>query len=377
MENKQLTTRENDYLRLMQARYLVLNLVGAPGIAKSAIAASIAEKMGYVFIDLRLATMDETDLGVYPTIRNVTDDKGNVIYPILDHAVPRWAEMTRDNTKTFLIAFEELNRASKSVRDAALGILLERKIGYNFKFGKNVLMVATGNLGTTDGTEVEELDTALKSRLITVEHQMELDEWISSYAKENVHKDVVKYLQAFPTHFYPDIKKQDADGKTIVNPRTWTGLSTYMIEHFGKDSNVEQYGSDLDRQARHYIGSSLAIQFMKWLRDHSRVTAKTVLAGKVKDYKSIERENLAEILTDLKTITIAKIKEKEIPHVITLLRSMDDDVMYGGVWDLVKTDDDNTNKTTAIFIKEFRKEIDIMAKRHQEAQTKGEKNEKK
>lgn len=356
-----LTPRETSYLKLMESQYLVPILMGAPGIAKTAIIASIAKKIGAQLIDLRLATMDETDLGVYPV---PSKENG---YTILDHAVPKWASQTADG-KPYIIAFEELNRASKSVRDAALGVLLEKRIGYNFSFGENVLMIATGNLGTEDGTEVEELDTALKSRLITIQHKMELDEWITTYAKEHVHKDVVRYLEAHPTAFYPDIKKQDTDGRTIVNPRTWTGLSVYLLKHFGKESGVGEYGSEMEGQAKYYIGS-YAIQWLKWLRDHQRIVVADVLEGRIKDYGKLlktlpsARENLNEVASDLKTLGILAIEAKGMKEVIKLFRAIDEDVMYGFVWDLIQTHSgEQQTEASKLFVKEFKKELQKLVK---------------
>jgi hypothetical protein len=367
--NNNLTKREQNYLQVMEVRYLVLNIIGPPGDAKSATIKSISDKMGYEFVDLRLATFDETDLGVFPYLM----DKGN--YKVNEHAIPAWAEATKDTSKTFMIVFEELNRASKSVRDAALGVLLERRIGPHFVFGSNVLMCATGNLGTEDGTEVEELDTALKSRLLTVEHNMPLDEWIESYARHHIHKDIVRYLEANPTHFKPDLKKQDADGRVIVNPRTWTGLSKFIETHFTLNSTVNEYGSRMDEIAKIYIGS-FAVQWLRWLRDHQRVTMDDVLKGKVKEYKNkkgeylVERENLNEIVSELHAVGILNVNEKQMKHVIHLLRSVDADVMYGGVWDLIRSGDHRSGgkqtEATKMFVKEFRKELDYLVKKNQE-----------
>ena len=38
-------------------------------------------------------------------------------------------------------------------------MLHERGIGTEFKFNDNVLMIASGNLGDEDGTDVEEFDS--------------------------------------------------------------------------------------------------------------------------------------------------------------------------------------------------------------------------
>jgi len=170
---KVLTPKELNYFRVMAGQYQVLFLKGRPGVAKSAIAKQIADKLEAVYIDLRLPTKDEVDLGVYPVIvhEEYTNEWNEKIkIPIVNHAIPDWAWMTRDTSKNYVICFEELNRASQGVTDAALGILLERRVGHNFKFGDNVYMIATGNLGLADGTTVNELDTATKGRLVHINY---------------------------------------------------------------------------------------------------------------------------------------------------------------------------------------------------------------
>ena len=48
-----LTDREQIYFRIMWAKYGVLYITAKPGVAKSAIARSIADKMGFRYMDLR------------------------------------------------------------------------------------------------------------------------------------------------------------------------------------------------------------------------------------------------------------------------------------------------------------------------------------
>ena len=154
-----LTQREKSYFSIMWAKSGVLYITAKPGVAKSAIARSIATKMGFRYMDLRLSMVDETDVGLYPSVSDVDGVK------CLDFVVPRWA--IEANKQPTITHFEELNRASQQVRNAALQLLLERQIGINFKFNDNVLMMSSGNLGDEDGADVEEFDSALNNRLIT------------------------------------------------------------------------------------------------------------------------------------------------------------------------------------------------------------------
>ena len=59
-----LTLKERKYMAIMWAKYGVLNITSKPGIAKSAIGRSIADKMGFRYMDIRLSMVDETDVGL-------------------------------------------------------------------------------------------------------------------------------------------------------------------------------------------------------------------------------------------------------------------------------------------------------------------------
>ena len=191
-----LTDRERLYFQVMWPKAGVLYITSKPGIAKSATARSIAKKMGFRYMDIRLSMVDETDVGLYPNVSDILEDGKVTGLKCLDFVVPRWA--IESNKQPTIIHFEELNRASLPVRNAALQILLERCIGTEFKFNDTVLMMSSGNLGEEDGTDVEEFDAALNNRLIHYSHTLSADEWIDGFAKENVHSIIVSYIKAHP-----------------------------------------------------------------------------------------------------------------------------------------------------------------------------------
>ena len=277
-----LNAKELNYFRVMAGQYQVLFLKGRPGVAKSAIAKNIADKLGMVYVDLRLPTKDEVDLGVYPVIvheRHVNERNEEISIPVVHHGLPDWAWMTRDTSKNYLICFEELNRASQGVTDAALGILLERRVGHNFKFGDNVYMIATGNLGQEDGTTVNELDTATKGRLVTFIHDTDAVTWINDYAKDNVHPDIVKFIEAHADMYYPGIKENE-QMDVITSGRSWDGLSKAIINNSGKDSTVDKYGSFVKSMGKGYVGSR-ALRFIEYMEDNKRFVLADLTAGKI------------------------------------------------------------------------------------------------
>ena len=344
-----LNKRELGYFQMINGQYLVMMLKGKPGTWKSAILKSIADKLDMVFIDLRLPTMDEVDLGAFPVI---AQDKigDNVFVPVIKMGIPEWAMATLDKKKNFMIVFEELNRTSTAVRNAALGLLLERRIGPNFTFGDNVYMAATGNLGMDDGTEVEEFDTALKSRLIPVHHAGELTEWLEFAEtvrdaegkitkKGSIHEDIVNFIKSDPTAFYPELKEQggkdNTQGDVITNPRTWTALSHAIVRNFGEDAKSSEYRQFVQDHGSSYIGAR-AIKFLRYLDENVTVTLQDVLDGKVKDMSKIKRDNKAEIMRsfevfDPNTLKKTKKGDESFARLCDFLKSCDRDLFVGGL----------------------------------------------
>jgi hypothetical protein len=368
-----LTEKELNYFRVMAGQYQVLFLKGRPGVAKSAIAKSIADKLNMTYIDLRLPTKDEVDLGVYPVIvqEKYKDENGNTLsIPVVNHGLPDWAWMTRDKSRNFMINFEELNRASQGVRDAALGILLERRVGHNFVFGDNVYMVATGNLGQEDGTTVDELDTATKGRLVTIIHDTDAVTWVQDYAKDNVHPDIVKFIEAHPHEYYPDLK-ENGTNDAITSGRSWDGMSKAIIANFGKDSTVDQYSAFILKMGKGYVGSRAA-KFIKFMQDNKTWTLDDVIQGKVKDYTKINRDNMAEISKDLLAKGVADLNKTQFNRVVKFARSLDPDVLTGLLYDMgnkvtgKNLDIDKWSENDIAWGKEFIKEIEVIYKREKE-----------
>lgn len=335
-----LTTDEFKIFEQLNAQYLVPFLMGAPGLGKTAKLESIAKKLGMIYLDMRLPTKDETDLGVYPVINKTDYKDGSKTITInkLTYAIPDWATDTWDNPNTnYLIVFEELNRAAPAIRNAAMGIILERRVGHNFQFRDNVFIAATGNLGDKDGTEVEQLDFAQKDRFIIHHVKPDLMAWINDYAKDNVHPDIIKYLDGHPAKFYPDLKEQDDDA--VITPRKWSGFSNFIVSNTenGLKSTIDDYIDVVDRSGSNYIGKEF-VQFRKFVMEGRMLTVQEVLAGNRKtDYPKIPRDNKAEVLRELKGTTLSKITTKQATNLKDFLLHMkesDYDMLVGVVFDL-------------------------------------------
>ena len=285
----------------------------------------------FTYIELRLSLLDETDVGLYPDkveleCKITVDGKTEIIKEkFLEYIVSRWAHIA--NQGPCIIHFEELNRAQLSVRNAALQILLEREIGYNFKFNNDVFMVATGNLGEEDGTDVEEFDAALNSRLIHYRHSLTMDQWFEYYAKENVHESILTYLENHPSHYYVGKKSRKDTDKAFACPRTWTFLSDYITKNYGKNANIIEWLEDVRNVGHSYIGSTFT-SFLRYLDDAIKININDII-NKYPQLKLekiiINRSKESELLSELKSIEIPTLNDFQLENVKAFLSDLGND----------------------------------------------------
>lgn len=344
-----LTLKEHKYLSIMWPKYGVLFLTSKPGVAKSAIGKSIANKMGFKYIDLRLSMMDETDMGLYPCLSEVEVDDENGVekkyIKCLDFAVPRWA--VDSNKQPTIIHFEELNRASQQVRNAALQILLERCIGMDFIFNDNVLMMSSGNLGDEDGTDVEEFDAALNNRLIHVDHSLGVEDWIKDFANKECHSTIVSFIRAYPEHLY----KNSDNKKAYSTPRSWTMISKFITMNFGMNATPREFLPSLREVAHGYVGGS-AMKYLQYCQDMINITIQDVLNryDAIKnDLAKYNRDKNSELIQSLKEIDLTTLKKAQFDNLAKFLDTVSDDEKTGYLIHIL----DNTPEIQEPMLKEF------------------------
>ena len=340
-----LTPKERKYFSIMWAKYGVLYITSKPGVAKSAIGRSIAEKMGFRYLDMRLSMSDESDFK-YPYLEDANHE-GKMI-KVSGYAVPRWAYEA--NSQPTIIHFEELNRAPQFVRNAALQILLEREIG-EFKFNGNVIMMASGNLGDEDGTDVEEFDSALNNRLIHVSHTLSVEEWLGDFASESCHKLITSFIKAHPEQMY----KTSDNTKAYATPRSWTMLSKFITANWGQDASPKDFLPLLKEVATGYIGNS-AMKFIQYCEDMLNISINDVLNnydGIKKDLEKYNRDKNSELIQSLKEIDITKLTDKQLANAVKFLKNVGDDEKTAYLLYILDNITDVTNPKLKKFLLEF------------------------
>lgn len=296
MNTESLSKRERRLWNKIRPNSGVVFMLSNPGMSKSSTARSIADKLGMRYIDLRLSTMDETDLGVFPRVKEI----GNV--SVVTGCVPEWAFQCSDGQPT-LIHFEELNRAPQNVRNAALGVLLERQIG-QFKLPDSVFMVSSGNHVSNHDSDVQELGTALLNRMVFTNFTLTIQEWRKEFAESHgVDSIILDYLSENPNDFIASsttLEKIAGTNSQYPSPRSWTFLSDYLT---GLDKQDRQEALFSIEDIGSYVGDECATRFVSFAKIKKDYTIEDVLDGDKKFFKAlkdnkIDATNLAQLCND-------------------------------------------------------------------------------
>lgn len=184
---------------------------GSPAIGKSAIVKAIAKQFKLKLIDMRLSQCDPTDLLGFP---RVIGNKAGYIpmdtFPLDTDTVPAGYD-------GWLLFLDEFTSAPRGVQAAAYKVTLDRMIGMHH-LHPNCAVVCAGNKDS-DGAIVEEMSTALQSRLIHLELVVDALEWIEWASAQNFDHRITSFIGFKPLNIYTF--KPDHTDKTYAAPRTW------------------------------------------------------------------------------------------------------------------------------------------------------------
>jgi len=257
---------------------------GKPGIGKSQAVKQIADEMGIMFIDLRLSQLESSDLRGIPI-------------PDMDRGIARWMPpefLPFEGIEKFkgtsgILLLDEMNRARTDVLQAAFQLVLDRSVGMH-KLLDSWYIVAAGNLGMEDRTDVNEMDSALKNRFIHFNVDVNLDTWIEWAERSGIHHDVINFLKGKASYLYHTANEED---NVFITPRSWE-----------KFSRILQANKNMDpMNVTAFIGANIingaAGHFMKYLESKEIIQARDILdkynddkSGVKKKLKVMQREQI-------------------------------------------------------------------------------------
>ncbi len=199
---------------------------GSPAIGKSGIVHQIAADYNLLLIDLRLSQCDPPDLLGFPQINAVLQRAGYVpmdTFPIEGEELPINPE-TNKAYAGWLLFLDEFNSASVAVQAASYKIVLDRMVGKHH-LHKNVAVVCAGNL-ESDGAIVEQMSTALQSRIVHFDLEVDHEIWIKWATQKGFDHRITSFINFKPGMLYTF--KPDHSDRTYAAPRTWEFANDFM-----------------------------------------------------------------------------------------------------------------------------------------------------
>jgi hypothetical protein len=199
---------------------LVAMITSSPGLGKSSLAVQIAKMFKLFLIDIRLSQCDPTDLIGFPM-----HDGVRMTYAPPDH-FPLEGDKLPKGYDGWLLLLDEFTSAPLSVQAAAYKLVLDRMVGLHH-LHKNVAIICAGNKDT-DNAIVSRLSTAMQSRLIHLELDVDVKAWLAWASENKLDHRVVSYIEGRPEHLHQfDPNHND---KTFACPRTWEFVSKLIKE---------------------------------------------------------------------------------------------------------------------------------------------------
>lgn len=272
---------ENHTVTPVQARKAILTafrakrpvfLWGPPGIGKSEIVEGIANELGGVMIDLRMAQMEPTDIRGIPYY-NKEIGKMDWAEPV---DLP--SQELADQYPIVVLFLDEMNSAPPAVQAAGYQLILNRRVG-KYVLPDNVVIIAAGNRDSDKGVTYR-MPMPLANRFVHIEMKPDFESWQDWAVAKGIHKDVVGYLSFAKQDLYDFDAK--ASSRAFATPRSWTFVSDLI-----QDDTIDK--DTLLTLVSGAIGDGLAVKFMA----HRKVAENMpkpidILTGKEKNLKTKE-----------------------------------------------------------------------------------------
>jgi SpoVK/Ycf46/Vps4 family AAA+-type ATPase len=191
-------------------------LHGAPGVGKTQIVEQLARHVGGKLYDVRLTTIDPSDL------------RG---LPYYDHETRRTVffrpEDLPEGEAPAVLFLDELSAASPTLQPTVYGLLQERRVGRHV-IPDNVMILGAGNR-VEDGAVTYEMGMAIADRLIHLNLTARADDWLSNFAVPNgLHPAVVAFVKTRPDLLETTEECLRQGHMIATTPRSWERVSRIM-----------------------------------------------------------------------------------------------------------------------------------------------------
>lgn len=246
-----ITTAEKHIISAYNKRTPAM-LWGHPGIGKSAIIKQAAKKLGVDLIDLRLTQLEPTDLRGLP----VPDPKTGRTKFYLPNFWP--------TSGKGILFFDEIEKASVSVKNAALEIMLDRRLG-DYILPEGWSIIGAGNMEDS-GAFSAGLGTALCNRMLHFNVEQDYQAWLAWAHQNDILDDILGYLAFRPDHL---LKMSEDASNAFPSPRSWE-MADRMLRGV-EDSN------EINELLEGSVGNAVGREFRVWQAVYRNVNVQDIL----------------------------------------------------------------------------------------------------
>ena len=222
-----MTVNEAKYLsqKIMEAGEIPL-LIGHFGVGKTDIARDIAKETGRKLIILVLSQMEPGDLIGLPAR---DENKTKFLAP------DWWPE-----DGNVIILLDEINRAHRSIRNAIMQLLVDKRI-HNHVLPEGTWLMASMNPPDENYDQVELItDPAFLSRFFILEIHPEPSEWINWAEKNSIPRDIINFIEKYP-EFLSVHDTLSLKASIKPSPRSWYKLGKVLSQLTEEDKKEYLY----------------------------------------------------------------------------------------------------------------------------------------
>jgi hypothetical protein len=217
-------------------------LIGSPGLGKSSIVREIAEENDMFLVDLRLASLDPTDVGGLPY---VTGDE-------MKFSTPEWLKQVLACGKPCIIFLDEITNATVSTQSAAYRLVLDREVNNGTKLPDNCWIVGAGN-SKEDQSGAKPLVPPLANRFglhLYIDKKEASESFIQYAISQRFDRSIVGFLSW---------KKANVSVAYNNNPAFATPRSWEYVNHYLKNGMFS--GNTLDLVIAGAVGTDISVEF--------------------------------------------------------------------------------------------------------------------
>lgn len=262
--------------KIMEAGEIPL-IWGHFGVGKTDIAREIASETGRELIILIISQMEPGDLIGLPARGS---DRTVFLKP------DWWPD--EDNV---LIMIDEVNRAHRSIRNAIMQLLIDKRI-HNHVLPEGAWIMGASNPPDEEYDQVDLItDPAFMSRFFHLELSPDVDDWVEWSTSNNVSPEIVSFIKEYPEYLSSD---------TIVSmrlnlrpsPRSWYKLANVLS--LMSEEDIKNYGYVVSAAI---VGSEAARTFLSFLENKVQLPDPKELLYEGKNLDKISKLSNEEKIT--------------------------------------------------------------------------------